>query len=247
MSAVLLAVISDIHGNRIALDAALQDIERSGCDGIVCLGDVAEGGAQPRESTERLRELEVPVVMGNSDAFILGIPTLEPVTEQQALTREWTIEQLGAEGLESHRWFQPTLEIPLDADARLLCFHGSPASYDDILLPESASERFETLTSDASVKVMAGGHTHTQWLRAAGDRIFFNPGSVGLSYNRRLPEEIFRCDPWADYALLRYEDGVPTIEFRQVPFDVEALIEVIERSGMPLASSVAERHRPIAP
>ena len=71
-----LAVISDIHGNAIALDAVLADLERRPADRLICLGDSIQGGAQPAEVVARLRELACPAVMGNADAWLLsGIET----------------------------------------------------------------------------------------------------------------------------------------------------------------------------
>lgn len=69
------ALISDIHGNAVALEAALAAIEEEGVDRVVCLGDVAATGAQPRQVIRRLRELGCPVVMGNTDAQFLSPPS----------------------------------------------------------------------------------------------------------------------------------------------------------------------------
>src|SRR5690349_17179247 len=66
-----IAVISDIHGNCLALDAVLADLQRDGVDWIVCLGDAIQGGAQPAETVARLRDLGCPIVMGNADAWLL--------------------------------------------------------------------------------------------------------------------------------------------------------------------------------
>jgi predicted phosphodiesterase len=63
------ALISDIHGNAVALEAVLADIARRRVDEIVCLGDVAAGGPQPREALERLRTLGCAVVRGNADEW----------------------------------------------------------------------------------------------------------------------------------------------------------------------------------
>jgi predicted phosphodiesterase len=171
--------------------------------------------------------------------------TEEAVSERQALTRDWSVEQLGPEGLAFVRTFQPTIEIGLTGDSTLLCFHGSPASFDDVLLPESIAP-LESFVPAPSVRVLAGGHTHTQWMRPLGDVILFNPGSVGLSYGRRAPEETFRFDPWACYALLHDNDGDVAVEFRHVPYDVERLTDAIKSSGIPDAEAVAAMHQPIA-
>ena len=65
-----LGLISDIHGNRLALDAVLEELEREGVDEFICLGDVAVG-PQPAEALERVRELEVP---GGHGKLGRGVP-----------------------------------------------------------------------------------------------------------------------------------------------------------------------------
>lgn len=70
----MLAVISDIHGNLGALEAALTDIDKIGADELVCLGDVASFGPQPRETLRRVQALGCPVIMGNADRELLDTP-----------------------------------------------------------------------------------------------------------------------------------------------------------------------------
>ena len=60
------AIISDIHGNGVALDAVLADIARDDVDNVICLGDLAAGGPQPDAVISRLRELDCQVVRGNA-------------------------------------------------------------------------------------------------------------------------------------------------------------------------------------
>jgi putative phosphoesterase len=75
---VRVALIADIHGNLVALDAVLADLAGESIDRLVCLGDVAATGPQPREVVARLRGLGCPVVMGNADAFLASFqPTVE--------------------------------------------------------------------------------------------------------------------------------------------------------------------------
>ena len=75
----------------------------------------------------------------------------------------------------------------------------------------------------------------------------FNPGSVGLAYNANQPDDTFRADPWAEYAVLTtMPDGSLALEFRRVPYDMDALYHFILSSDMPHAEKVAERHRPKA-
>jgi predicted phosphodiesterase len=70
-----LALISDIHGNGVGLDAVLADATVHDADEIVCLGDVGAGGPQPREVIRRLREVGCRAVRGNADGWLLaGLP-----------------------------------------------------------------------------------------------------------------------------------------------------------------------------
>src|SRR5258707_12846952 len=66
------ALISDIHGNCVALEAVLADIERAGVDQVVCLGDVGATGTQPHAVVERLQATGCPDVMGKADAWLLN-------------------------------------------------------------------------------------------------------------------------------------------------------------------------------
>jgi predicted phosphodiesterase len=229
------AIVSDIHGNAVALEALLADLERNPVDQVVCLGDVAQGGAQPREVIDRLRDLRWPVVLGNADAFLLDPESgREPVTPELLEVRAWSVEQLGQERLDFIRAFPPTVEADLGEGQALLAFHGSPADYDDVLLPALGDAEFRGFLDGCEAPVLAGGHVHLQYLRRVGSQIFVNPGSVGLSYDHEQPEETLSFDPWAAYAMVTTERGAVEISFRRVPFDPRDVLRAIKKSGIPM-------------
>jgi len=92
-----IAIISDIHGNLIALDAVLDDLAAQRVDWGVCLGDAVQGGAQPAEVVVRLRVLGWPIVMGNADAWLFsGMETGHAggATPSMLAIREWSLSQL---------------------------------------------------------------------------------------------------------------------------------------------------------
>jgi predicted phosphodiesterase len=241
-----IAVISDIHGNCFALDVALADIRRAAVDQVVCLGDAIQGGAQPAEVVARLRELGCPVVMGNADAWLLtGQETgaEQPATDQMRAIREWSLAQLSSPDRAFMAGFQPTVALALGGGRELLCFHGSPHSFDDIILPETPEEEFQRFLGGFGAAALAGGHTHLQQIRRLGEAFFFNPGSIGRAFDRHQPEEQFRYDPWAEYAVLSHADGRLSLEFRRLPLDMDALAEVILRSGQPYAEQNAAQYR----
>jgi predicted phosphodiesterase len=141
---VRLALISDQHGNDVAFHVALEDVERLGVDEIVCLGDVVQGGTEPAQTLDRLASVGCETVLGNADAFLLEVPadSPEPVTERQLEVRDWTLSQLDTAQIEQIRSFVPAVRRGLE-DVSLLLFHGSPRSYDDVLLPELGGEGLE--------------------------------------------------------------------------------------------------------
>ena len=232
-----LALLSDQHGNDVAFRAALEDVERLGVEDIVCLGDVAQAGPEPAQTLDRLAALDCETVLGNSDAFLLDVPTdsPEPVTERQLEVRDWTLSQLDTTHLEQIASFAPVLGRELDGVSLLLC-HGAPQSYDDVLLPELGGEALEPfLGHDAAL--LAGGHTHLQWTRRIGDALYANPGSVGISYDRHADPFVVR--PLAEWALVTAVEGAVAVEFRQVPYRVEDVTAATKRSGRPYAADWA--------
>jgi predicted phosphodiesterase len=168
------------------------------------------------QTLDRLAALGCETVLGNADAFLLDVPadSPEPLTERQLEMREWTLTQLDSSHLDQIRSFAPVVRRELDG-VSLLFFHGSPRSYDDVLLPELGGQALEPfLGHDAAL--LAGGHTHLQWTRRIGDALYVNPGSVGLSYDRHTDPPVLRS--LAEWALVTVSDGAVAVEFRQVPY-----------------------------
>jgi predicted phosphodiesterase len=241
-----IAVFSDVHGNCVALDAVLADLQRHPVDQLVCLGDAVQGGAQPVETVARLRALGCPIVMGNADAWLLtGESTSdnEAISEQQEAVRQWSLAQLSPEDREFIAAFQPTVELPLEGGRQLLCFHGSPTSFDDLIFPETAEEEFMRLLGPFAPSIFTGGHTHVQQVRRLSETFFFNPGSVGVAYDRHQPDGAERrLDPWAEYAVLSSEGDWLGLEFRRVPYAVGPMVEIIRASGRPGAEDMATEY-----
>jgi len=190
-----------MHGNAVAFRAALADLEDRQPDLIVALGDVAQGGPQPRECLDLLQELGCPCVFGNSDEFLLtldlGAEEAEDV-ERLLETARWSQEQLGEDRLEFLRGFQPTVDV-----GRVLCCHATPTSNEDVVLPDT--DGIPPVDADA----VAAGHVHQQWLRRFDRTLWFCVGAIGVSR-------------WCEYALV--DDQTLAVEFRRIPFDVDALI-----------------------
>ncbi|MBI3658967.1 metallophosphoesterase family protein [Candidatus Acetothermia bacterium] len=238
-----IAIISDIHGNLVSFETVLKEINREKPDQIVCLGDVAAFGPQPREAIVRLKSLNCPVVMGNADEELLNPPSTEATDENArriAKMATWGAAQLSQSDLDFIRTFRPTVQISLDGKTHLLCFHGSPKSNREIIRSTTPDEELEKILSDFYVSIMAGGHTHTQMIRRFREAIVMNPGSVGLPYERpRAKKEEILNPPWAEYAIINYEKEKLGIELRRVPVDIQAIRQAALQSTMPDAAEWA--------
>lgn len=228
---VRIALIADIHGNLTALEAVLADAARQYASQIICLGDVAATGPQPREALERVRALGCPVVMGNADAELLA-------------EESWFRAQLSEEQLSFVHSFAPSLSVELPGAGRLLCFHGSPRSNTELILPATPAAELDEVFAGCEATVLAGGHTHVQMVRRHRKRLIVNPGSVGLPYDQNpwsgeVDQAEVRLAPWAEYALLTCDGGSLGVELRRVPVDVSAVRQTLLGSGWPDAAGWA--------
>ena len=243
-----IVVISDIHGNAVALEAVLADLQARRFDQAVCLGDAIQGGPQPAAVAARLRELGWPVVMGNADAWLLtghdsgAEPLSEGRRQELDAVRAWQLPQLSPADLAFIGAFQPTVRLPLDGQRSLLCFHGSPRSFDEVILPQTPDEVAAGYLNPSPLTVYTGGHTHVQFIRHFGPTFHFNPGSVGFAYRHDQPEGTFRADPWAEYALLASQGGRLSLEFCRVPYDVAPLLEAYNTGGRPYGERAAAQY-----
>jgi predicted phosphodiesterase len=241
------AIFSDIHGNALGLHTALIDIGSQRIDQMVCLGDAIQGGPQPAQVVARLRELQCPVVMGNADYWMLTGDEKgesEPASQELLDVRAWSLSQLSDADRAFIGGFQPTVELDLGGGKKLLCFHGSPTSFNDIILPTTPEDEVQRSLGAYSGYILTGGHTHMQFVRRLGEMFFFNPGSVGFAYSHQQPEDDFRADLWAEYAILTVETGSIGLEFRRIPYDRERMIEIYRTSGRPYAEKAARQYQP---
>jgi predicted phosphodiesterase len=232
------ALIADIHGNLTALDAVLAELGAEQIDQLVCLGDVAATGPQPREVILRLRALGCPVVMGNADAALLDAPvpsSHDDTAQRIADIDSWAAAQLSSEDKRYVRAFTPTVTVPLSGDEVLLCYHGSPRSFGDRLLPSTAVATLDRWLAGYPALLYAGGHTHAQMLIRHRQALVLNPGSVGLPFTTIPPDAGTRNPAWAEYAVVTGGTESLCVELRRTPFDVGVLLAAARANGMPHA------------
>ena len=229
-----IALISDIHANCVALDAVLARIRQDGIKTIVCLGDVAMFGPQPARVIQRMRELKIPTVMGNTDPWSVKLPMMPTSDERTRILGEisaWCFSQLAPADRDLISTFQNRIELVLDDNNRLLCYHGSPRSITENLLATTSDEDLKAMMAGSPASVFAGGHTHKAMLRQMDNLYFVNPGSVGRP-THPINAKNTRW-PYAEYAVINFEDGLPNFSFYRVPYNQDDLSSAVRLSNMP--------------
>lgn len=230
-----IAIISDIHGNLVALKAVLVALTSAAPDQIVCLGDVVVTGPQPREALARVQELDCPMVMGNTDEWVLSPTPFVIHSEADQILYDielWGAKQMTAADRAFILTFRLTIELDLGNGRSLLCCHGSPRNNKEVILAATPDEELAEKLGGQRAAVMAGGHTHTPLLRRFQDSFILNPGSVGLPFFSTPDGR--RVNPaWAEYALVTVENGRLNINLRRVPYSLDALRTAVAQSDMP--------------
>jgi len=227
---VLLAVISDLHGNRPALEAVLADLGT--VDAVVCCGDLV--GYYPDASwvVDRVRSLRAITVRGNHELMVTGVQAVPPGRAAYYRTEE-ARRSLSAEQLGWLAALPPSVTIEADGLA-VEVRHASPWDEETYLYPDSDLARVEL----AEGRWLLLGHTHYPMRRRAGGGVVANPGSVGQ------PRD---WDPRAAWALLDTAAG--RWEPRRVAYDHGRYQRQLEALGLdPLAIALLgrERARPTA-
>lgn len=232
-----IALISDIHGNLPALEAVLEDIRLQKIEEIIFLGDLATIGPQPKEVVEKIRSLNCTCITGNHDAALLDINNLDLYQIAQPLHSSiiWCLEQLDEDDLNFLSSFQPVIKKSPSKGIELFCYHGSPVSNTEIMLPSTGDSVFENIILQSDAQIYIGGHTHLQMKRKYKEKLFVNPGSVGSPFPRFFePGETPTLLPQAEYAILSIEKGSKSVIFKQIPFDTEHFKKRISQSNIPI-------------
>jgi putative phosphoesterase len=213
-----IAVLSDVHGNLPAFEAALADVSKFDVQAVLFLGDFT-WGPQPLEVISRARSISVPTwfVRGNAERAVIEFAAGTRETENAR--DDWMVAAHGEQGLAEILTFAPALQITVDGLGGLRLAHGSPRSDVELLTPGSSPERVEAALVGVDDPVVGHGHTHIQYQRRLGERTVFGPGSVGIPYDTK-------GKTGARWALV-----TDAIELRVAPFDIEDSIDVARAVG----------------
>jgi len=230
-----LAIVSDIHGNLLALEAVLADLRSRGIERVLDLGDLLSGPLQPEQTCDRLIELDWPTIAGNHERQILHDPP-----ERMGASDRHAAERLRPDQRDWLRALPPTRRL-----GEVLMVHGTPDSDLRSFLetvdaagiraatPEEVAER----AGADDARLILCGHTHTpRILRLDDGRLIVNPGSVGLqAYASELPHphKVENGSPHARYAIVERDRTGWNAHLHRVDYDWQAAAALAERNGRP--------------
>jgi len=231
------AALSDIHGNRWALEAILEDLARRRIRRVVNLGDCVYGPLDPGGTAEMLLRLDWPTVRGNEDRLLDESGT----DTQTSPSLQFTRERL----LPHHLAWLRELPLTLSTSEGFFLCHGTPTCDDDYLLFEATPtglhrrpvRDLSAMLVDVPSTGLLCGHDHTPASVELDDgRVIVNPGSVGLpAYEAEEPHHhvIENRTTHARYAILEPADRGWLVEQRAVPYDWQAAAAAARAHGRP--------------
>jgi predicted phosphodiesterase len=218
-----IAIVSDVHGNLVALEAVLDDLERQRPDLVVQGGDLVLFGPQPEACLDRIRDLGWPGVLGNTDEVLWQPPPGIPVPEPSI---EWTRERLGPERV---GWLRAqTMEWRQNDELALV--HAAPGDLWRAVLPDAPEGEVEGVYGPLSARLVTYCHIHVPYVRGLSNFTIANSGSVSIPLDG---------DPRPSYLLI--EDGEPRPQ--RVDFDLERAVAEVRASGHPSAKWIEGRMR----
>jgi putative phosphoesterase len=228
-----LAIISDIHGNLLALETVVADLRARGVDTVVNLGDCVTSPLWPRETFELLETLSWPTVRGNHDRRLV-----EEARDKMSPTVAFTSDSLTSD----QRQTLGALPTALEVDGDVFAVHGTPSSDTEYLLEDAVDGRLLPATAftlgqrigDRRESLILCGHSHHQHVaHAPGNRLVVNPGSVGCPRyaDNQNPFSAESCSPHARYAIATKRNRRWSVELFVLEYDWDAVANQARING----------------
>ncbi len=224
------ALIGDVHANLPALEAVLADARGRGAEAIWDVGDGVGYNAFPDEVVRLLRASGAISLAGNYDLKVLKFPRKaakwrREKRPEKRLAFQWAYEHLSEQSRATLAALPREVRLTVEG-RRVLLTHGSPASIDEPLSPQSPVERLSELARLARADIVVCGHSHQPFTRQVEGVWFINPGSVGR------PDD---GDPRASYAILDIRRDLVAPQLVRIAYDVERAVAALRRHRLPRA------------
>jgi putative phosphoesterase len=216
------AVLSDVHGNSVALEAVLAELARHEPELVVFGGDLT-WGPLPEDTLALVDRVRTPAVFvrGNAERALLE------QDDESSARAQWLLERHAPAALELLASFVEQETIEIDGLGAVRFCHGSPRSDEELVTPETPPARMRALSAGVDERVLVTAHTHLQFDRTVAGLRSVNPGSVGMAYGQPPGT--------ACWALLG-----PDVALRRTSYSVERAEARYRESGDPATEQMIE-------
>jgi putative phosphoesterase len=224
------AVITDVHANLPALQAALGRIDVLGVDATYCGGDLVGYGPHPNEVCALIAERAIPTIYGNYDYAIArdledcGCAYITPHDRELGQRSvDWTLAHTDQAAKDYMRELLFDLRFAV-GDTSVHLVHGSPRKVNEYLFEDKPARLYERLAAAEDAEVLVFGHTHKPWIHEYGRVRFVNCGSVGK------PKD---GDARAAFAVLQSTRDGLEVHIERVEYDAAAVAREVAAAGLP--------------
>jgi predicted phosphodiesterase len=221
-----LAILSDIHGNSIALEAVLTDLAQFKIDQIVIPCDVVNWGPFSAQVVERVAREGWLIIRGNNEFYLLDYNTPRAPVEWSDVTRypllPWLNRQLNGRWHNVIAGWPDTLSLRFPDAAPLRVVHGSPRDNTESIFPSTPESEIDAMFANVEETTIVAAHTHIIIDQHVAGKHIVNPGSVGVPLDGLFT---------ASYMLLDGNEDGWRATLRCVPFDYAPLFDEFERQG----------------
>lgn len=222
-----LAFISDIHGNAVALEAVLNDINNKVVDKVFVQGDLCFRGPEPKRSLELVRAFNTDVIKGNADEWVVrGIrngEVPESAIEMMSNERDWTLSQLDEDSVEYLKSLPTDIKLEY-GNIKIHAFHATPDSLFEVVTPDVSNQLIEEKMMRYEADIYIYAHIHKPYIRYINGKCIINLGSVGLPFDGLAK---------SSYAILDIEENSFQTSLIRVNYDVDKVIRQFRESDYP--------------
>ena len=226
---MLIALLSDIHANLPALQAAVIEAKTRGAKQIICAGDIVGYGPFPNEVCEYLKTNEIRSNSGNYDIKVLdeikyGKSAVESLQKKKRELVIWTAKHLEKKAQRFLLDLPESLEEVLPGGRNLLVVHGSPISNDDDIYPSITPKGLETKLKHTRPDILVCGHTHIPFVKKISGMLIINCGSTGQSVDG---------DPRPSYAIISVDEKSASGRIIRFEYDINETIKALKNTSLP--------------
>lgn len=231
---VRIAVISDIHGNMLALNEVIKDIKNKNISQVYCLGDLVDFAPWSNDVISFFKNSGIPCLLGNHDERIAFDLPLFPLLHHDNYETKNRFEAINHSkkhiNLENKEWlgslpyqFELVYKIN-DSYKKILLVHASLDRNDEYVYESDDKQKMYSVLKEKEVDALVMGHTHQSYVQQFSDILFVNSGSVGRS------KEI---DRKATYSILTLDENSIKVEIIKIDYPIEEVASAIYSSEIP--------------